>query len=123
MPGMDGLEATRAIRAPGENLPILAMTGFDEDHEPCREAGMNGFVAKPVEPEELFGKLRRWLRSTTPSRAIAAVVAPGLPAALAVIPCVEVELGLKTLNEGGAAWQHDSRVSAGKASLARMALT
>ncbi|MGC4076350.1 MAG: PAS domain S-box protein [Rubrivivax sp.] len=66
MPVMDGLAATRAIRASGAHasLPIIAMTAnaFDEDRAACLAAGMDDFLAKPVVPEELYATVLRWLK-------------------------------------------------------------
>jgi len=65
MPVMDGLSATRAIRALPEMdaLPILAMTAnaMPGDRERCLEAGMNDHLAKPIDPDTLFALLERWL--------------------------------------------------------------
>jgi PAS domain S-box-containing protein len=67
MPVMDGLSATRAIRALGSDyadLPILAMTAqsMQGDRERCLAAGMNDYLSKPVNRELLQRALAHWLR-------------------------------------------------------------
>ena len=67
MPNMDGLRATQHIRRLADkaraDIPIIAMTAnaFDEDKNNAFKAGMNGFVPKPIELENLFEELERIL--------------------------------------------------------------
>ena len=63
MPVMDGLEATRQIRALGNTTPIIAMTAnaLSGDRERCLEAGMNDYLHKPIEPDRLWAVLRQWI--------------------------------------------------------------
>jgi len=66
MPVMDGIAATKAIRRNPQFkiLPIIAMTAnvMAADREKCIEAGMNDHVSKPIDPDELFAALSRWIK-------------------------------------------------------------
>ena len=68
MPEMDGLEATRTIRAldipQAKTLPIIAMTAnvFREDIDKCLDVGMNSHVGKPLDFDEVIDQLRKYLR-------------------------------------------------------------
>ncbi len=72
MPVMDGLTATRELRrrAESSDTPILAMTAnaFAEDRDACRDAGMDDFVAKPIQPDTLFATICRWTGAVMPAR-------------------------------------------------------
>jgi two-component system, cell cycle response regulator DivK len=67
MPGMDGWEAARALRAnPGtQNIPILAATALfrDSDLKSCLDAGCNGYIVKPFTFQELQEKVREFIAS------------------------------------------------------------
>ncbi|HEY9193477.1 MAG TPA: PAS domain S-box protein [Methyloversatilis sp.] len=105
MPVMDGLNATRALRARGCALPILGMTAnaFEEDRQACLSAGMNDVVTKPVIPSTLYVKLLHCLSlpahdSTQPAPAAAAASdAPPLVRYLNAIPGFEAGRALDML--------------------------
>ncbi|HLJ97569.1 MAG TPA: response regulator [Gemmataceae bacterium] len=75
MPDMDGFEATAAIRrkeaATGGHVPIVAMTAhaMKGDRERCLAAGMDGYVAKPIQARELFAALDQLLPAVCPGEA------------------------------------------------------
>jgi signal transduction histidine kinase/DNA-binding response OmpR family regulator len=87
MPGMDGLEATRRIRAladPRGSVPIVALTAhaFTEHVAQCIGAGMDGYLAKPFSPDTLIAALMRAMMVIRKERAIrfpTRIVPPGAP--------------------------------------------
>ena len=82
MPVMDGLTATRHLRQnpAWANLPVLAMTAnaMSRDRDLCLEAGMNGHLAKPIDPDELFATLLQWIAPRAPDAAQTANADTGL---------------------------------------------
>ena len=82
MPGMDGYEATRRLRAQGRvagsllaNLPILALTANagPEERARCRAAGMNDVLSKPVEVLNLLAAISRFAWPANPNRSLNAL--------------------------------------------------
>ena len=108
MPVMDGVTASRLIREThsAEKLPIIAMTAnvMKVDRDRCLDAGMNGFVSKPIEPEELWRALLTWVKIREGmGSAVAAPIAPKEPVdedaasllkALHTIDALDVSSGL-----------------------------
>jgi PAS domain S-box-containing protein len=74
MPGMDGFEATRRIRDPGSSIlnhsvPIIALTAhaMKGDREKCLAAGMDDYVSKPIDPQELVAAIEQLLDGKDPA--------------------------------------------------------
>ena len=65
MPVMDGLQATQAIRAQGDNIPIVALTAnnSEEDRAACLQVGMDEFLAKPINKNKLQDVLQTLIKS------------------------------------------------------------
>lgn len=109
MPIMDGVEATKEIRLIDDPyyqaLPIIALTAnaIPEAQKKFRQAGMNGFLTKPVQIVEVSRMLRRWL----PNHYIKEVVSEpkkeenaGIPASKLEIPGIDVQAGIaNSMNE------------------------
>ncbi|MGA8171080.1 MAG: ATP-binding protein, partial [Methylocystis sp.] len=92
MPEMDGMEATRRIRAFGGSfatLPIIAFTAsaFAEDVKACWAAGMNDYLVKPIRKRYLISTLARWVATSNSD----AVAAP--PSLSDIAPCSSAEKG------------------------------
>jgi len=111
MPVMDGITATIELRkqARFNDLPIVAMTAnaMEQDRKRCSDAGMNDHVAKPIEPEELFRALRKWIKPQTGGKAGDPATSPEAGAvpddtgtadrlpALPVVDGLDVPLGMR----------------------------
>ncbi|AXS81007.1 PAS domain-containing protein [Dechloromonas sp. HYN0024] len=92
MPELNGLDATREIRAlaGGDSIPIVALTAnaFEEDRQRCMDAGMTDFLGKPAPPDQLYALLAKYL----PSRHSQPAAAAPLPDSAAAAPAGAADL-------------------------------
>ncbi|MFZ4877118.1 response regulator [Janthinobacterium sp. Mn2066] len=99
MPVMDGYQATRKLRQDARyaSLPVIAMTAnaMVGDKEKCLDAGMNDFIAKPIDVTQLFGTLARWIAPARPRDVAMAVAAP--EAAMPAIVGLKLEDALRRM--------------------------
>jgi two-component system sensor histidine kinase/response regulator len=105
MPVMDGVTATRQIRAMERfgGLPIVAMTAnaMEQDRRKCLESGMNDFLTKPIDPQEMWTILLRWIRRRPRAVAAPASAPSGTPPAAQAAPAAapdEVPQGVAGLD-------------------------
>jgi len=143
MPEMDGVEATRALRAIAslDALPVVAMTAnaMQADRDLCTQAGMVDFVTKPIEPDELWRALLRWIPARHAAQQEIATIAGASPGAEGgapapddfpqAIPGLDMVAGLRRVlgkqprylamlrgfvaNQGDAAGRIDALIAAG----------
>ncbi|MBF0396663.1 MAG: response regulator [Desulfobacterales bacterium] len=66
MPYMDGYETTRIIRRNYSDIPIIAMTAhaLKDDHDLCLKAGMNDYIAKPIDPSEMISVINKYITAS-----------------------------------------------------------
>jgi PAS domain S-box-containing protein len=93
MPGMDGITATREIRAlegSGKRVPIIAMTAnaMADDQRRCLEAGMDDYVSKPITPAKLRATVARWMEG----RPLAKTANSIGPTAIEAFPVIEQDV-------------------------------
>jgi PAS domain S-box-containing protein len=110
MPEMDGYTATGAIRKTGnQSLPIVAMTAdaMSGVAERCREAGMNDYVTKPIDPQELFTTLVRWIApgSRPLNPAAARATEPEAEPELPELPGIDTADGLQRVGGNKTAYR------------------
>mgnify|MGYP003632581141 CR=1 FL=1 len=106
MPVMDGFEATRLIRADGRfnELPILAMTAnaMSGDREDCLAAGMNDHIGKPIDVNQLFASLARWIKPQQPvAKGVVTAASPALSADDALPQIANLDLNQAIRRMGG----------------------
>jgi CheY-like chemotaxis protein len=97
MPVMDGYAATREIRnlkSEIRNIPIIAMTAhaMAGDADKSLAAGMNGHVTKPIDPDQLFATLQKWIKPREKRAVVQESVDSGVPAEPDKVVSIEAEL-------------------------------
>jgi two-component system sensor histidine kinase/response regulator len=99
MPVMDGVNATIEIRKDKQfkSLPVVAMTAnaMQQDKDKCAQAGMNDYLTKPIDPDELFRTLLKWIKPRHAVVANRVETVGSRPEDFPVIDGLDVELGLQ----------------------------
>jgi PAS domain S-box-containing protein len=105
MPGMDGYEATKRLRADArfQDMPIIAMTAHAtlEERRNVLQVGMNDHVAKPIEPERLLAALKTWIAPRLKrSQPVLdqQILAPKSEAPMSSLPGIDVEAAMRRMN-------------------------